>query len=66
MHIHGVSHKMLPYLLHSDINECEDTLIAINCTQKCINIFGSYECGCYDGYQITSDTMECIGNASTI
>ena len=49
-------------IIYSDINECEDTLVTVNCTQKCINTFGSYQCACYDGYQVTNDTMQCIGN----
>ena len=54
---------MLTYLLYSDINECEDTLVTVNCTQNCINTFGSYECVCYDGYQATSvnDSIQCMG-----
>ena len=45
----------------SDINECEDSVIAINCVQHCINTFGGYECACYDGYEAINDTRQCIG-----
>ena len=63
-----VTYTVAPYnvpciISLSDINECKDSLIAVNCTQKCINTFGSYECACYDGYQVTSsnDSIQCIG-----
>ena len=48
-------------LLSTDINECVDTS-TINCSQRCINTPGSYECDCYDGYQaITANATQCEG-----
>ena len=46
-------------LLPSDINEC----MADNggCTQTCINIPGSYQCSCMNGYQLANDSRTCTG-----
>ena len=49
----------------TDNDECADTL-ANDCTQQCINIPGSYECDCYDGYQaVTVNATQCEGTYIT-
>ena len=45
--------------LLSDIDECN--LGISGCSQLCTNSIGSFECGCYYGYQLTSDNKSCIG-----
>ncbi|XP_075053145.1 vitamin K-dependent protein S isoform X3 [Mixophyes fleayi] len=43
-----------------DINECEDTdRPAGGCSQKCVNIPGSYRCACDDGYYLLADKHTC-------
>ena len=42
--------------LMSDIDECELN----HCEQRCTNLFRSYTCSCYDGYQLENDT-KCVG-----
>ena len=42
-----------------DVDEC----LTDNggCTQTCNNIDGSYQCSCWDGYQLDSDNHTCTG-----
>ncbi len=40
-----------------DINECNGTN---GCTQLCVNQPGSFECACYPGYELVSQT-QCRG-----
>ena len=40
-----------------DINECVDG--TLDCQQVCNNTEGSYQCGCFDGYKLTSDRKTC-------
>ena len=42
-----------------DINECRTD--NGECTQTCDNTDGSYQCSCWDGYELTSDGYTCIG-----
>lgn len=42
-----------------DIKECENGLH--NCSQICIELNGSYECGCNAGYELQSDNATCSG-----
>ena len=51
---------LLLVLLHfSDINECTDG--SSGCSQKCINIPGSFICDCHKGYQLSIDQKTCEG-----
>ena len=60
---------MILFILILDINECE-TLEGIPCTCHesfidcdgiCINVDGSYECGCPQGLLLDEDEITCIG-----
>ena len=52
------------YLFSSDINECQTD--NGGCTQTCDNIDGSYQCSCWDGYELTSDGHTCIGESTIL
>ena len=42
----------------SDVDEC----LGVNdCQQECKNIPGSYNCGCYTGFELSSDQKNCNG-----
>ena len=47
-----------------DVDEC----LTNNggCTQTCDNIAGSYQCSCWDGYELGNDTHTCTGMYCTI
>ena len=50
------------FKLQIDTNEC-----GVNnggCNHDCINIDGSYECTCNDGYKLDSDMQSCIGKCA--
>ena len=47
------------YCCDSDINECQTD--NGGCTQTCDNTDGSYQCSCWDGYELTSDDYNCTG-----
>ncbi|XP_044143744.1 vitamin K-dependent protein S-like isoform X1 [Bufo gargarizans] len=43
-----------------DINECEDPeKVKGGCSQRCVNIPGSYRCACEDGYYLLPDKHTC-------
>ena len=42
-----------------DINECVDS--NGGCHQLCNDTDGSYECSCYEGYQLVPDDITCEG-----
>ena len=44
----------------SDIDECF-SVSDNNCDQECINTFGSFECGCGEGYILDTDGTTCLG-----
>ena len=44
-----------------DVDECQDVDVAEMCHQRSVNTEGSYGCGCYDGYRLTSDSVTCEG-----
>ena len=46
----------------ADVNECSDGLHS--CEQMCNNTQGSYQCLCFDGYELTSDGYSCQGEKS--
>ena len=47
-------------LSYSDVNECE--IVNGGCSHLCLNKPGTYECSCFDGYQLDSDKGKCTGN----
>lgn len=46
-----------PFL--ADINECD---ASNQCAQQCYNILGSFICQCNQGYELSSDRLNCEGN----
>ena len=53
---------ILPHIrimMYSDINECQTD--NGGCTQTCDNTDGSYQCSCWDGYELTEDGHTCTG-----
>ncbi len=50
---------MYSFIIFIDINPC--TLGSHNCSQICINMPGSYMCGCKDGYSLMADEQSCLG-----
>ncbi|KAG9486146.1 hypothetical protein GDO78_008950, partial [Eleutherodactylus coqui] len=47
-------------LCEQDINECEDPeKVKGGCSQRCVNIPGSYRCACDDGYYLLPDKHTC-------
>ena len=49
--------------LLTDIDECAD--IRGMCRNGlCANTEGSYECSCFDGFQLSRDREECVGKTS--
>ena len=44
---------------HLEINECSDE--NGGCSQICTNTAGSFYCGCYTGFELKSDGVNCIG-----
>ena len=51
-------------LCNADINECD--INNGNCTQTCINIPGSYQCECVQGFQLLPDGRTCEGRDTQI
>ena len=47
------------YVPISDTNECK--LNSSGCSQNCTNTIGSYNCSCYNGYQLNADVKHCNG-----
>jgi len=47
--------QLFLFLNTIDVDECDD----IPCHQICHNTPGSYQCSCYDGYEL--DGIACIG-----
>lgn len=46
------------YFICVDLNECESN----PCSQECANVYGSYQCYCRRGYQLSDiDGMTCEG-----
>ena len=42
-----------------DIDECRSN--ADDCDQLCNNTIGSFQCGCIDGFVLSSDRRNCTG-----
>ena len=62
----GNFHSVLPYNNRShvvvvllDIDECSDGIHS--CEQVCNNSHGTYNCLCFNGYELTSDNFTCHG-----
>lgn len=45
------------FLIPTEIDECE----FVTCAHSCIDLPGTFACSCFDGYQIASDFVSCIG-----
>ena len=45
----------------ADVNECEDGRNG-GCAQTCTNLVGNFECACSDGYTLSEDGLDCLGN----
>ena len=47
------------FVIILDVNEC----LTDNggCTHQCNNTIGSYNCSCWNGYELSSDNHNCIG-----
>ena len=43
-----------------DIDECATQ--TDNCDQQCVDVEGSFECACGDGYRLLSDNHTCQGS----
>ncbi|GAB1597336.1 epidermal growth factor-like protein 8 [Argonauta hians] len=41
----------------TDLDECSQEMHM--CQQTCLNTLGSYECGCYEGFQVAKDKTSC-------
>ena len=50
-------------MLIVDIDECATD--NGNCEHVCANSIGSFGCGCYAGYQLSSDGRNCTGTKSS-
>ena len=44
---------------HLDQDECKSG--SHGCQQKCLNWYGNYSCGCFNGYQLNLDNKTCSG-----
>ena len=42
-----------------DINECSNN--SGGCSHNCINKIGGFDCTCYNGYKLDSDSRSCNG-----
>ena len=49
-------------IIFIDVDEC----LTDNggCTHQCNNDIGSYNCSCWDGYELSSDNHTCIGKCT--
>jgi hypothetical protein len=45
-------------LFLADINECD---ASNQCAQQCYNVLGSFICQCNQGYELSSDRINCEG-----
>ena len=51
--------NVFAYTFKLDINEC--LAIGRNCSHRCVNSKGSYECSCFKGYTLNVDNFTCTG-----
>ena len=49
---------LLTWLIVPDVDECA-TRASNKCHQNCVNTIGSYECSCYEGFQLQDDRKSC-------
>ena len=54
------AHKFKILSFFVDIDECMNADRG-GCIQNCVNLQGSYECSCQQGYNIASDGFNCDG-----
>ena len=47
---------MFPYI--TDINECDQSEMYCSVNTQCINLNGTYDCACLDGYVSQADGSE--------
>ena len=51
--------------LHEDFDECQAERdldpTKTFCEQGCTNSLGSYQCSCFDGYELHPDNRACLG-----
>lgn len=52
------------FLIFLDIDECAKNLY--RCQQKCHNTIGSYNCSCFDGFELASDNVTCNGTSHPV
>ncbi|KAF8820944.1 putative Latent-transforming growth factor beta-binding [Cardiosporidium cionae] len=62
--------SLFDWLVCEDINECEENLVSMNTTlssplcssreHQCVNLPGSYECRCPDGFEYSTSARNCI------
>ena len=51
--------QLYNHYMPTDIDECLDD--NGGCNHTCINIVGSYECSCWQGYFLSDDQHTCVG-----
>ena len=54
--------ELCDFTLSTDDNEC--LIDNGGCEHECVNIGGSFECHCQNGYRLSSDGFNCIGEHS--
>ena len=57
---HNHFHAFTVNLLPADINECEANVAG--CEHSCTNFHRGYNCTCEDGYALSRDGHNCLGN----
>lgn len=55
----GLAPNQRLYLVLIDVDECR--LNNGNCDHFCVNLLGSYECVCKEGYRLGVNRWSCIG-----
>lgn len=48
------------YHFFEDIDECELSLFYCGTKAKCRNTIGSYFCDCFNGYEISNESKQCV------
>ena len=57
------------YIIQLHLDKCYGCIVDIDecqtdngrCTQSCNNSIGSYECSCWDGYELANNSRTCDG-----
>ncbi len=50
---------MMPLFTLTDVNECD--MLNGRCHQMCTNNEGSHNCSCFEGYELSNDSLTCTG-----